>query len=75
MPGGAAEDHEASFGEDEDADEDEDDEDGDDDFYSREELEDMSLAELKALCKDNDITVPRAAKAPALIDLLLGDDE
>lgn len=61
------------LGEDEDEDE-EDDEGDDDEWYTRDELDEMSDAELKALCKDNDITVPRGAKHKKLVDLLAEDE-
>ena len=35
----------------------------------------MSLAELKTLCKENGVVVPRGADKDTLIDLLLDEDD
>lgn len=59
-------------GEEEEEDEEDEDEDGDDEeWYTEEDLEDSSLAELKAICKDYSIKVPRGAKQADLIDLIV----
>jgi len=58
--------------EDEEEEEDEEDEDGDDEeWYTEEDLEDLSLAELKAICKDYEIKVPRGAKQADLVDAIV----
>jgi hypothetical protein len=51
-------------------------EDGEEEDGEEEQAEysDMTLAELKAECKERDIKVPARAKAPALIELLEEDD-
>lgn len=61
--------------EDEEEDEDEDGEDEDDEGYSREELEDMTLADLRKLAKEEGIKVPRGADQDALVELILGEDD
>jgi hypothetical protein len=52
--------------------EEEDDEEG---YYTREDFDAMSLAELKAVAREYDMKIPAGIKKPALIDALLGDDE
>lgn len=62
---------------DEESEEDEDEAEGDEEWYTEEELDDMSLAELKAICKNNDIKVPRGATQDSLTALILeaGEEE
>lgn len=52
-----------------------DEDDDDDDEITEEDLEAMSLAELKTLCKENGVVVPRGADKDTLIDLLLDEDD
>jgi len=57
-----------------DEDEDEDEEDEDDEDEDEEDYEEMSLKELKALCKERGIKVPKKAKKADLIELLEEED-
>lgn len=63
--------------EDEDVDDEdvEDDDEEDEEGYSREELEEMDLPDLKKILKENGIRVPRGADQDTLIDLILDEDE
>jgi hypothetical protein len=66
----------ALMGEDEEADDDEEDED-EEGWYEEDELAEMSLADLKKICKDNEIPVKRGAKQDDLIEAILeaGEEE
>ena len=61
--------------EDEDADEDEADDEDEDDEYSEEDLEAMSLAEVRALCKEYGVTVKPGMKKAALIEAFFEDED
>jgi len=65
----------ADFFSDEEEDDDDEEEDDDDDEEETPDYEDMTLDELKALCKERDIKVPKKAKADKLISLLEDNDE
>ncbi len=63
--------------EDEDEEEDEDDENDEeeDEGYSREDLEEMTLAQLRKVAREEGLTVPKGADQDTLVDLILGEDE
>lgn len=61
--------------EDDDDEADEDEDDDEDEGYSREELEEMTLADLRKVAKENEITYPKGADQDTLVDLILGEDE
>lgn len=61
--------------EDEEEESDEDEEEDDEEDYTREELEEMELPELKKILKENGVKVPRGADQDTLIDLILEEDE
>lgn len=58
-----------------DEEEDDEDEDEEDEGYSREELEDMTLAKLRKVAREEGLEVPKGADQDTLIDLILGEDE
>lgn len=66
---------EGEYAEGEEGDDEEAEEGGDDDVYTEEMLQAMSLGELKTVAREYGIDFERNIKKPALIDLILGDEE